>query len=87
MIRTIFQYKDMKPVYISKNCSRNAIMFFLKDARKDILSLHKQNEKMKEVLSNIAYPMRGTEFEDMDFDDVLEFIQSNFSTDDLEWDK
>jgi hypothetical protein len=42
------------------------------------------NERVKDLLRQIAYPRRGTDEEKMDIFDAAKLIQSNFTVDELD---
>ena len=75
MKRSIERWKNCNPKAMAKQ-SEAAIMYAFMDAKEDIL-------KMAEALQVIAYPRRGTEEENMDIEDIINYIHTNFSREDL----
>lgn len=53
------------------------------DAVEKLNNANALNDRLKDLLRQIAYPRRGTDEEKMDIFDASKLIQSNFSCDDL----
>lgn len=81
--REIEIYEKCEPYAMAHNQSRNAIMFAFEDMRADVLALHAENERFREVMRMIAFPRRGTPEEDYSLLDMAKLIQSAYSAEDL----
>lgn len=64
--------------------SDNAKQFAFEDAKADILYLAQENLMMKDFLSRIAYPRRGSKSEQMTLCEFAADIQAKWTSADLE---
>ena len=60
MKRTIDQWRNCDPRAMANNQSNAAVQFALEDAKADVLELHKENQRLRNIARAIAYPERGT---------------------------
>ena len=84
MNRTIEQWSVCDPLAMCTKQSLTAQVFAMQDAKSDILKLHAQNKRMKQILQIIAYPKRGTDEEYQDIQSVAELIQNTYTCKQLE---
>ena len=84
MNRTIEQWSAGDPYAMCTKQSVNAQVFAMQDAKSDILELHAQNKRMKQILQIIAYPRRGTDEESRDIQSMAELIQGVYTSEQLE---
>lgn len=63
--------------------SRAAQKFAFEDAKADILELHKENQRLRNLARVIAYPQRGTFEEDYGLMDLAKIIQSAYTAEQL----
>lgn len=82
MKRTIEQWKNCEPSAMSAQ-SNAAIMFAFQDAKADILELHAEMLRMKNIARAIAYPCRGTPEEGYGLMDFAKILQSAYTAEQL----
>lgn len=68
---------------MAENQSRAAIMFALQDAQADIVEMHAEMLRFKNVARAIAYPQRGTPEESYSLMDFAKLLQSAYTADQL----
>jgi molecular chaperone GrpE (heat shock protein) len=83
MNRSIERWSVCSPLAMA-NQSNAAIKYAFEDARHDILELHDQLRRAKNLLKIAAYPRRGTNEESMLMIDYAELIQSVYTIEQLE---
>ena len=83
MKRTIEQWKNCDPKAMVENQSAAAQMFALQDAKADILELHSENLRLRNIARAIAYPQRGTPEESYNRMDFSKLLQSAYSAEQL----
>lgn len=83
MKRTIEQWTKCDPKAMAYNQSDAAKQFAFEDARADILELHAENLRLRNVLRVIAYPCRGTQEEGYNIMDMAKLIQSAYTAEQL----
>lgn len=83
MKRTIEQWKNSDPKAMASNQSDTAKMFALQDAKADILELHAENLRLRNIARAIAYPQRGTPEEGYGLMDFAKLLQSAYTADQL----
>jgi hypothetical protein len=83
MRRSIETWANCDPKAMAYNQSAAAVQFALEDARADILELHADMLRFKNIARAIAYPQRGTHEETYGLTDFIKLIQSAYSAEDL----
>lgn len=83
MKRSIEQWKHCDPRAMAYNQSEAAVMFALQDAKADILALHAENMRLRNIARAIAYPQRGTPEEGYGLMDFAKLLQSAYTADQL----
>lgn len=83
MKRTIEQWRNCDPKAMVENQSAAAQMFALQDAKADILELHSENLRLRNIARAIAYPQRGTPEESYNLMDFAKLLQSAYSAEQL----
>ena len=68
---------------MATNQSDIAKQFAFEDARADILELHAENLRLRNVMRVIAYPCRGTREESYNLMDMTKLIQSAYTAEQL----
>jgi len=81
--REIERWKNCDPHKMAYNQSLAAIMFAIADAKADIMELHEENKRLRNVMRIIAYPKRGTHEEGYGIQDMANLIQSAYTADQL----
>lgn len=82
MKRKIEQWKGCEPNAMLTQ-SEAAMLFALEDAKADILELHAENARFRNVMRMIAYPRRGTAEEGYGLMDIAKLLQSAYSSEQL----
>ena len=83
MKRSIEIWRRCDPKAMAQNQSKAAVMFALQDAKADILELHAENTRMRNIARAIAYPQRGTPEEGYGLMDFAKLLQSAYTADQL----
>lgn len=83
MKRTIDQWRNCEPKAMAHNQSCAAVQFALEDARADVLELHKENQRLRNIARAIAYPQRGTAEEGYGLMDFAKILQSAYTAEQL----
>lgn len=83
MKREIDRWKNCDPKAMAFEQSDAAIFFAFQDAKADILELHEENARLREVMRIIAYPRRGTHEEGYGIMDMAKLIQSAYTVEQL----
>ena len=83
MRRSLQTWKICNPASMASDQSPSAIRYALEDAQADILELEEQLNRMKLILSRIAYPARNTPDEYADLNMFASEIQSIWSMESL----
>jgi len=83
MKRSIEQWKHCDPKAMAYNQSKAAVMFALQDSKADILELHAENMRLRNIARAIAYPQRGTPEEGYGLMDFAKLLQSEYTADQL----
>lgn len=83
MKRTVDAWKKCDPKAMADNQSRAAIMFALQDAQSDIIEIHAEMMRFKNIARAIAYPQRGTPEEAYSLMDFAKLLQSAYTADQL----
>lgn len=83
MKRTIDRYKACNPNSMALEQSDAAKKFAFEDMKADILELHAEMLRFKNIARAIAYPQRGTPEEAYSLMDFAKLIQSAYDADDL----
>ena len=60
MKRTIEEWKNCEPNAMAYSMSNAAKMYAFEDAKADILEMHSENLRLRNIVRAIAYPQRGT---------------------------
>ena len=84
MNRKIEHWKLCSPQAMAYNQSDAAKFYAFQDARADILELDEENQRLRDILRQIAYPKRGTAEESATLQDFADLIQSTFTLEQLE---
>jgi hypothetical protein len=84
MKRTYQQWIDCNPKVMAQEMSQAAQQFAFEDAKADILYLAHENLMMKDILREIAYPRRGTVECENSIQDYANYIQANYTLEELE---
>jgi len=83
MKRSIDTWRVCDPKAMAHNQSAPAVMFALQDAKADILELHAENLRLRNIARSIAYPQRGTPEEGYGLMDFAKLLQSAYTADQL----
>lgn len=83
MKRTIDVWTHCNPKAMAYDQSDAAVMFALQDAKADILELHAENLRLRNIARAIAYPQRGTPEESYSLMDFAKLLQSAYTADQL----
>ena len=83
MKRSIESWRGCDPKAMAQNQSEAAVMFALQDAKADILDLHAENMRLRNIARAIAYPQRGTPEEGYGLMDFAKLLQSAYTADQL----
>jgi len=83
MKRTIEQWRNCNPKAMAEEQSDAAKMYALQDAKADILELHTENLRLRNVARAIAYPQRGTPEEGYDLMDFAKLLRSAYTAEQL----
>lgn len=83
MKRTIEQWKKCDPNEMAFNQSDAAKMYAFQDAKADIIELHSENLRLRNIARAIAYPQRGTPEEGYSTMDFAKLLQSAYSAEQL----
>ena len=83
MKRTIDQWRNCEPRAMANNQSNAAVQFALEDAKADVLELHKENQRLRNIARAIAYPERGTHEEGYGLRDFAKLLQSAYTAEQL----
>lgn len=83
MKRPIEQWKNCNPKAMAEAQSDAAKMYDFQDAKADILELHAENLRLRNVARAIAYPQRGTPEEDYNLMDFAKLLQSAYTAEQL----
>jgi hypothetical protein len=83
MKRTIDQWKSCVPRAMAYEQSQAAQQFAFEDAKADILELHKENLRLRNIARAIAYPQRGHHEEGYGLMDFAKLLQSAYTADQL----
>jgi hypothetical protein len=83
MKRTIEQWQNCDPKAMAYEQSDAAKLFAFQDAKADILELHKELLRFKNIARAIAYPERGTVEEGCGLMDFAKILQANYTCDEL----
>jgi len=83
MKRTIEQWTNCNPKEMAFHQSEAAIMYAIEDAKSDILELHRENMRLRNIARAIAYPQRGTPEESYGIIDFAKILQSAYTADQL----
>ena len=83
MKRQIEVWAGCDPKAMAENQSKAAIMFALQDAKADIVELHAEMLRFKNIARAIAYPQRGTPEESYNLMDFAKLIQSAYTAERL----
>lgn len=83
MKRSIESWRGCDPKAMAQNQSEAAVMFALQDAKADILDLHAENMRLRNIARAIAYPQRGTPEEGYCLMDFSKLLQSAYTAEQL----
>lgn len=83
MKRSIESWRGCDPKAMAQNQSEAAAMFALQDAKSDILDLHAENMRLRNIARAIAYPQRGTPEEGYGLMDFAKLLQSAYTAEQL----
>lgn len=83
MKRKISQYEKSSPAAMAR-MSEAAIFYAFEDSRADILELNAENQRLRVILRQIAYPRRGTAEESMTLQGFADTIQATYTLEQLE---
>lgn len=83
MKRTIKQWKSCDPKAMAREMSEAAQMFAFEDAKADILELHAENMRLRNIARAIAYPERGRPEESYSLMDFAKILQSAYLAEQL----
>ena len=83
MKRTIEEWKNCEPNAMAYSMSNAAKMYAFEDAKADILEMHSENLRLRNIARAIAYPQRGTPEEEYDLMDFAKLLQSAFTAEQL----
>lgn len=83
MRRPIDTWKACDPKAMAHGQSATAAQFAFEDAKADILELHAEMLRFKNIARAIAYPQRGTAEESYSLMDFAKLIQSAYSAEAL----
>jgi len=83
MKRSIETWIGCDPKAMAYTQSAAAVMFALQDAKSDILELHAENMRLRNIARAIAYPQRGTPEEGYSLMDFAKLLQSAYTADQL----
>ena len=84
MERKIEGWRRCSPQAMAYEMSRAAQYYAFKDAQSYIIELHEENQRLREILRQIAYPRRGTCEETMSLQDFAEHIKATYTIEQLE---
>lgn len=84
MRRKVEQWRDCSPAAMADQMSRAAIFYAFQDAQADILELDAENQRLRDILRQIAYPKRGTAEEKMSLQEFADMIQQTYTLDQLQ---
>jgi len=84
MRRKIQQWQDCSPAAMADQMSKAAQFYAFQDAQADILELDAENQRLRDLLRQIAYPKRGTSEEVMSLQEFADLIQQTYTLDQLE---
>jgi hypothetical protein len=83
MKRTIDEWKNCDPKAMAYGQSDAAVMFAFQDAKADVIELHAENLRLRNIARAIAYPQRGTPEEAYSLMDFAKLLQSAYTADRL----
>lgn len=83
MKRTIEQWNNCDPKVMANDQSDTAKMFAFQDAKADILELHAENLRLRNIARVIAYPQRGTHEDGYGLMDIAKMLQSAYTAEQL----
>lgn len=83
MRRSIEQWKVCNPKAMAYEQSPAAIMYAFEDAKADVLDLHAENLRLRNIARAIAYPQRGTPEEAYNLMDFAKILQSAYTAEQL----
>ena len=83
MKRKIEQWKNCDPKAMVENQSDAAKMYAFQDAKANILELHAENLRLRNIARAIAYPQRGTPEEGYGLMDFAKLLQSAYTAEQL----
>ena len=83
MKRTIECWAACDPRYMVDGQSKIACRYALEDARADLLEMHKDLLRFKNIARAIAYPERGTTEEGYNLIDFSRLLQSAYTAEEL----
>ena len=83
MKRTIEQWKNCVPHDMAYAQSQGAQQFAFQDAKADILELHAENLRLRNIARAIAYPQRGQPEESYGLMDFAKLLQSAYTAEQL----
>jgi hypothetical protein len=84
MRRKIKQWRKCSPQSMAYNQSDAAKFYAFQDAQADILQLNAENQRLRDILRQIAYPKRGTEEESATLQGFADMIQATYTLEQLE---
>lgn len=83
MKRAINVWMHCDPKAMACGQSEAAVMFALQDAKADILELHAENLRLRNIARAIAYPQCGTPEEGYCLMDFAKLLQSAYTAEQL----
>lgn len=83
MKRTLEQWELCDPKAMARDMSEAAIMYALEDAKADILELHKEMLRFKNIARAVAYPQRGRPEGSYNLMDFAKVLQSAYTAEQL----
>lgn len=84
MKRKLEQWKNCNPKTMADDMSNAAIFYAFQDAQADILELNAENQRLRDILRQIAYPKRGTREDAMSLIGFAEMIQQTYTLEQLQ---
>ena len=83
MKRKLSQWQGCDPNTMAYKMSDAAKFYAFQDAKADILELNAENQRLRDILRQIAYPKRGTAEESATLQDFADMIQATYTVDSL----
>ena len=84
MKRNISRWVKCDPDAMAREMSVGARAYAFEDAKSDILELHRDNVRLRDILRQIAYPKRGTSEESASLQNFADLIQQTYTIEQLE---